>query len=60
MNTDTHLERKIEAMRAYATEFNPAPHPRSEQAIRALAARRGFQAGLHSAEAFVLLRSVRG
>jgi len=53
------LDCKIKALEAYVTEQQPAPHPRSAQAIRALAARRGYQAGMHCAEAFMLLRSVR-
>jgi Uncharacterized proteins, LmbE homologs len=52
------LNRKIEALAAYTEEVHAAPHPRSEHAVRALAARRGSQAGLHNAEAFMLLRGV--
>lgn len=53
------LDAKIKAMGAYATERQPAPYPRSDEAIRALAARRGYQAGMELAEAFMVLRSVR-
>ena len=54
-----HLERKLEALRCYATQLRPFPHERSLQAIRALAELRGATAGLPAAEAFVLVRAVR-
>ena len=54
-----YVDRKVEALAAYTAEMHAAPHARSEYAIRALAARRGSQAGLQNAEAFMLLRSVR-
>jgi len=50
------LERKIEAMAAYAGEVRPFPHPRSPEALRALAAWRGASSGLRAAEAFALVR----
>lgn len=59
VNVEEQLDRKIEALRAYATEHHPAPHPRSAEAIRSLAARRGYQAGMHCAEAFMPLRCLQ-
>lgn len=53
-----HLETKIEALRQYAGEMRPYPHPRSEEAVRALAAKRGCEANLAAAEAFVILRDI--
>jgi len=50
-----HLEGKLAAMRIYAGELGEHPFPRSETAIRALAALRGAAAGCSAAEAFMLL-----
>jgi N-acetylglucosamine malate deacetylase 1 len=52
------LALKVEAMRAYAAEMAPFPHPRSPEAIEALARFRGAQSGLGAAEAFALVRSL--
>ena len=52
------LDRKINAMRAYGSEARLAPHPRSPEKIRALAAYRGAAAGVTFAEAFELIRSL--
>lgn len=46
------LARKLEAMSCYETEARPFPHPRSPEALEALAKLRGAQIGLHAAEAF--------
>lgn len=51
-----YINKKIEAYKCYETEKRAYPHPRSEEAIRILAARRGIEAGLECAEAFVILR----
>jgi LmbE family N-acetylglucosaminyl deacetylase len=53
------LETKIAAMACYQTEVRPFPHPRSAEALRAIATRWGSAAGLPAAEAFELVRSVR-
>ncbi|MDP6179256.1 MAG: PIG-L deacetylase family protein [Desulfatiglandales bacterium] len=53
-----HLDKKIKALSCYVTETPPFPHPRSIEAIRTLAARRGSQSGLEAAEAFMLLRKI--
>jgi LmbE family N-acetylglucosaminyl deacetylase len=53
------LEMKIEARACYDTEVRKFPHPRSPEALRAIAARWGSVAGLPAAEAFELIRSVR-
>ena len=53
------LERKIDAMRAYASEIRDFPHPRSPEALEAIARRWGTVAGFHAAEPFELVRSMR-
>lgn len=49
---------KVAAMEAYAGEIRAFPHPRSGEAIRALAELRGAQSGYAAAEAFELVRAV--
>lgn len=53
------LEAKIAAMECYETEARKFPHPRSPEALRAIAMRWGSVAGCGAAEAFELVRSVR-
>jgi LmbE family N-acetylglucosaminyl deacetylase len=53
------LETKIEALTCYDTETRKFPHPRSAEALRAIATRWGSVAGLQAVEAFELIRSVR-
>ena len=53
------LDHKIDAMRRYRSEIREAPHPRSAENIRAMAAYRGAAAGMAFAEAFELIRSLR-
>jgi LmbE family N-acetylglucosaminyl deacetylase len=53
------LERKIDAMRAYVSEIRDFPHPRSPEALEAIARRWGSVAGYRAAEAFELVRSMR-
>jgi LmbE family N-acetylglucosaminyl deacetylase len=53
------LDTKIAAMACYETETREFPHPRSAEALRAVAMRWGSVAGCHAAEAFELVRSVR-
>ena len=52
------LEKKIEAMEIYESESRTFPHPRSPEALRALAKRWGAVAGLGAAEAFNLIREI--
>ena len=52
------FERKLGAMSCYQTELREYPHPRSLEAIRALAMYRGASCGVPLAEAFMLARSV--
>jgi LmbE family N-acetylglucosaminyl deacetylase len=53
------IEIKIAAMACYETETRDFPHPRSPEALRAIAARWGSVAGCAAAEAFELIRAVR-
>lgn len=52
------LEVKLEALRHYASEMRPWPHPRSFEAVEALARWRGASVGLVAAEAFALGREL--
>lgn len=52
------LEEKITAMQCYRSQLRDFPHPRSLEAIRALAQYRGSTVGAHAAEAFMLIRSI--
>lgn len=54
------LETKLKAMSVYKTELKEYPHPRSLEAITALAKTRGSQVGVAAAEAFVLIREIGG
>ena len=54
-----HLDAKVRAMTCYAGESAAFPFPRSETAIRALAAVRGSECGCEAAEAFHVVRLVR-
>lgn len=58
--TGDPLSKKLEALACYEGEMARAfPHPRSVEAIAALARWRGATAGIEAAEAFVLLREIR-
>jgi N-acetylglucosamine malate deacetylase 1 len=50
--------RKRRALQAYEEEMRTFPHPRSFEAIDALAAWRGATAGLKAAEAFTVIREI--
>ncbi len=52
------LETKLKAMSAYKTELKQYPHPRSLEAIYALAKLRGTSIGVEAAEAFMLIRKI--
>lgn len=53
------LEIKVQAMQFYTSEARSFPHPRSPEALRAIAHRWGSMVGLEAAEAFQLVRSLR-
>lgn len=54
----SHLDRKLAALDEYSQELRAWPHPRSIDGVRTLAQVRGSAAGVDSAEAFMLVRSV--
>lgn len=58
-DTGATLALKLQALQAYATELRPWPHPRSIQAVEALARWRGATIGCEAAEAFMLGRALR-
>lgn len=53
-----HFAKKIKAFRCYASEVEPFPHPRSIEALEALAKLRGVECGKKMAEAFEVVRIV--
>ena len=53
------LDVKLAAMAMYEHESRPFPHPRSAEALRAIATRWGSVSGLEAAEAFEVVRSIR-
>lgn len=54
-----HIETKLQALACFASQAQPAPLPRSAEAVKALATWRGSQIGVAAAEAFVCVRSLR-
>ncbi|MDI1270409.1 MAG: PIG-L family deacetylase [Polaromonas sp.] len=52
------MAKKLKALEVYETELRAFPHPRSLQAVSALAAWRGATVGVDAAEAFMLGRKV--
>lgn len=53
------VETKVRAMSCYQSEARPFPHPRSGEALYAIAQRWGSVAGCKAAEAFELVRAMR-
>jgi LmbE family N-acetylglucosaminyl deacetylase len=51
-----HLDAKLAALRAYASQYRPVPHIRSEDSVTALATLRGAAIGVRYAEAFEVHR----
>jgi LmbE family N-acetylglucosaminyl deacetylase len=54
------LDRKLEALACYRGEARAWPHPRSPEAVEALARTVGAESGLGLAEGFTLVRGYRG
>jgi N-acetylglucosamine malate deacetylase 1 len=52
------LPLKLKALEAYGAEMRAFPHPRSLEAVRALASWRGATVGVHAAEAFMVGRQI--
>ncbi len=55
IDISNYFEEKLKIMKLYDTEIMPIPLPRSEYAIRALAAYRGSRIGVQYAEAFMMI-----
>ena len=51
-------EEKISALKHYSNELGNYPHPRSIKNLESLAIKRGAEAGLKMAEAFMLLKKI--
>lgn len=60
INIKNHINQKIAAMEAYGGEIRNFPHPRSAKAIKTLANLRGSMAGMEFAEAFFIIRTLKG
>lgn len=58
VDIEAHLETKITALACYDTELRAFPHPRSPEAIRALAQACGLRVGLRYAEEFMVVRQI--
>lgn len=56
--TKEAMSAKISAMECYEFEKRDFPHPRSPEALKILAQKRGMEAGLELAEAFMLIRHI--
>jgi N-acetylglucosamine malate deacetylase 1 len=59
VDISAYLDRKIEIMELYEGESGDFPFPRSEKALRSLAAYRGATSGYEAAESFMLMRERR-
>jgi LmbE family N-acetylglucosaminyl deacetylase len=59
VDISSYLEAKIGAMALYESEARKFPHPRSPEALRAIALQWGSVAGLEACEPFELVRSIR-
>jgi LmbE family N-acetylglucosaminyl deacetylase len=57
VDISAHLDTKVAAFNAYETEVREYPHPRSAEALNAIAKARGTSANVAAAEAFDILRA---
>lgn len=58
VDIESVLERKLAALACYEGEIRNFPHPRSIEAVRALAQWRGAEAGLPAVEAYRVVREI--
>lgn len=58
IDISNEFDDKIKAMQCYSKEVKQWPHPRSLEAIKISAQKRGSESGLDYAEAFVLIKSI--
>lgn len=59
VNIENTLSTKLEAMKAYKEEMRDFPFPRSLEYLTVLAKKRGAEAGIKAAEAFMPVRIIR-
>ena len=59
MDISDYFEKKIKSMSYYQSQLKEYPHPRSVEAVEALAKYRGSTVGVLYAESFMLVRKVR-
>ena len=59
VDISTTLDLKVRAMELYESEARPFPHPRSAEALQAIARRWGSAIGCEAGEAFELIRAIR-
>jgi len=59
MDIQGTLENKLQALALYESEGRIFPHPRSPEALKAIASRWGSVSGCYAAEAFELIRELR-
>jgi LmbE family N-acetylglucosaminyl deacetylase len=52
------MDKKVRAVKAYASELRNYPHPRSTEGVLAQAVQMGLRVGLEKAEAFELIRKI--
>ncbi len=58
VDVKNYFDKKMKALSAYQSELRPYPHPRSMEAVEALARTRGASVGLEMAEAFGIVREL--
>ena len=59
INIEEQMSAKIDALKEYDNEMRDFPHPRSYQAVEALAKLRGSVVALNAAEAFTCIRNIQ-
>ena len=58
VNIENQLEQKFKALACYSSEMRGFPHPRSPEAVEALARSRGATSALSAAEGFMVVREI--
>lgn len=58
IDISAHIDKKLEALNAYAKELKDWPHPRSGKGVETLAKYRGMTICVEAAEAFMLTRFI--
>lgn len=60
VDIDGVFKKKMAALKAYESEMRSFPHPRSYEAVEALAKLRGSTVALNMAESFTCIRNIKG